>query len=33
LLQYRQAATAVWAIALVVAALDYLSAVVRERVV
>lgn len=33
LLQYRQAATAVWAIAIVVAALDYLSAVVRERVV
>jgi len=33
LLQYRQAATAVWAITLVVAALDYLSAVVRERVV
>jgi len=33
LLQYRQAATAVWAIAIVVAAMDYLSAVVRERVV
>jgi len=33
LLQYRQAATAVWAIAIVVAAMDYLSAVIRERVV
>jgi phosphonate transport system permease protein len=33
LLQYRQAATAVWAIAIVVAALDYLSAKVREKVV
>lgn len=33
LLQYRQAATAVWAITIVVAALDYLSAVVREKVV
>jgi phosphonate transport system permease protein len=33
LLQYRQAATAVWAITIVVAALDYFSAVVRERVV
>lgn len=33
LLQYRQAATAVWAITFVVAALDYLSAAVRERVV
>jgi phosphonate transport system permease protein len=33
LLQYRQAATAVWAITLVVAAMDYLSAVVREKVV
>ena len=33
LLQYRQAATAVWAIALVVAILDYASAVVREKVV
>ncbi len=33
LLQYRQAATAVWAITLVVALLDYLSAAIRERVV
>ncbi len=33
LLQYRDAATAVWAIALVVAILDYASAVVREKVV
>ncbi len=33
LLQYRQAATAVWAITIVVAAMDYLSAVIRERVV
>ncbi len=33
LLQYRQAATAVWAITLVVAAMDYFSAKVRERVV
>lgn len=33
LLQYRQAATAVWAIAIVVAALDYFSAKVREKVV
>lgn len=33
LLQYRQAATAVWAIALVVAIMDYISAVVREKVV
>lgn len=32
LLQYRQAATAVWAIAIVVALMDYFSAVVRERV-
>jgi len=33
LLQYRQAATAVWAIALVVAIMDYTSAIVRERLV
>ncbi len=33
LLQYRQAATAVWAIAFVVAAMDYFSAVIRERIV
>ena len=33
LLQYRQAATAVWAITLVVAAMDYFSAVVREKYV
>ncbi len=33
LLQYRQAATAVWAIALVVATMDYFSAVIRERAV
>lgn len=33
LLQWRQAATAVWAITLVVAAMDYLSARVREKVV
>jgi phosphonate transport system permease protein len=33
LLQWRQAATALWMIALVVAALDYASAVVRERIV
>jgi phosphonate transport system permease protein len=33
LLQWRQAATALWMIALVVAVLDYASAVVRERIV
>ncbi len=33
LLQYRQAATAVWAITIVVAAMDYFSAWVREKVV
>jgi phosphonate transport system permease protein len=33
LLQWKQAATAVWAITLVVAAMDYASAVVREKVV
>jgi phosphonate transport system permease protein len=33
LLQWRQAATAVWAITLVVAAMDFLSAKVREKVV
>jgi|GEM_PF-340265 len=33
LLQYRQAATAVWAIALVVAIMDYASAIVREKLV
>jgi phosphonate transport system permease protein len=33
LLQYRQAATAVWAITLVVSAMDYFSAKVREKVV
>lgn len=33
LLQYQQAATAVWAITIVVAAMDYLSAVIRERVI
>jgi len=33
LLQYRQAATAMWAIAIVVAVMDYVSAIVRERVV
>ncbi|MCC7353066.1 MAG: phosphonate ABC transporter, permease protein PhnE [Anaerolineae bacterium] len=33
LLQYRQAATAMWAIAIVVAIMDYVSAIVRERVV
>lgn len=33
LLQYRQAATAVWAIAIVVSAMDYVSAIIRERVV
>ena len=33
LLQWRQAATALWMIAVVVAALDYASAVVRERIV
>ena len=33
LLQWRQAATALWMIALVVAALDYTSAVVRERII
>jgi len=33
LLQYRQAATAVWGIAIVVAAMDYFSAKVREKVV
>ena len=32
LLQWRQAATALWMIAIVVAVLDYASAVVRERV-
>ncbi len=32
LLQYRQAATAVWAITIVVAAMDYVSAIIRERV-
>jgi phosphonate transport system permease protein len=33
LLQWKQAATVVWAITLVVAAMDYVSAKVRERVV
>ncbi|MDR7522198.1 MAG: phosphonate ABC transporter, permease protein PhnE [Armatimonadota bacterium] len=33
LLQWKQAATAVWAITVVVAAMDYFSAVVREKVV
>ncbi len=33
LLQWRQAATALWMIAIVVAVLDYASAVVRERIV
>ena len=33
LLQYQQAATAVWAIAIVVAAMDYASAIVREKLV
>jgi len=33
LLQYRQAATAMWAIAIVVSVMDYLSAVIREHVV
>ena len=33
LLQWRQAATALWMIAIVVAVLDYASAVVRERLV
>jgi phosphonate transport system permease protein len=33
LLQYRQAATAVWAITLVVAAMDFFSAKIREKVV
>ncbi len=33
LLQWRQAATALWMIALVVSLLDYASAVVRERIV
>ncbi len=33
LLQWRQAATAVWAITLVVAIMDYMSATVREQVV
>jgi phosphonate transport system permease protein len=33
LLQYRQAAAAVWAIALVVAIMDYASAIVREKLV
>jgi phosphonate transport system permease protein len=33
LLQYRQAATAVWAITLVVAAMDFFSAKLREKVV
>jgi len=33
LLQWRQAATALWMIALVVALLDYASAVVRERII
>jgi len=33
LLQWRQAATALWMIAIVVAALDYASAVARERLV
>ncbi len=33
LLQWQQAATAVWGITIVVAVMDYISAVVRERVV
>jgi len=33
LLRYRQAGTAVWAIAFVVGTLDYLSAKVREKIV
>lgn len=33
LLQYRQAATAVWAITIVVASMDYFSAWIREKVV
>ena len=33
LFQWKQAATAVWAITFVVAVMDYLSAVVREKVV
>jgi phosphonate transport system permease protein len=33
LLQWRQAATAIWAITLVVAIMDYLSSVVRQKVV
>ncbi|MDR7482774.1 MAG: phosphonate ABC transporter, permease protein PhnE [Armatimonadota bacterium] len=33
LLQWKQAATVVWAITLVVAAMDYMSAKVRERIV
>ncbi|MDR5694097.1 MAG: phosphonate ABC transporter, permease protein PhnE [Armatimonadota bacterium] len=33
LLQWRQAATAVWAITLVVALMDYASAVIREKVI
>jgi ABC-type phosphate/phosphonate transport system permease subunit len=33
LLQWRQAATAVWAITLVVAVMDYLSSSVRQKVV
>ena len=33
LLQYQQAATAVWAIAIVVAAMDYISAIIREKLV
>jgi phosphonate transport system permease protein len=33
LLQYRQAAVAVWAIAIVVSVMDYVSAIVRERLV
>jgi hypothetical protein len=33
LLQWRQAATALWMIALVVVLLDYASAVMRQRIV
>ncbi len=33
LIQYRQAATAVWAIVIVVAAMDYFSAWIREKIV
>lgn len=33
LIQYRQAATAVWAIVVVVAAMDYFSAWIREKIV